>query len=171
MQENWIGRSQGLRFRFAFAGDAPEGFEGIEVYTTRPDTLFGASFVGIAADHPLAEALGRDRPEIAAFAEACRRGAATEAEIETAEKKGLFTGLEVAHPFDPTIRLPVVIANFILMDYGTGAIFGCPAHDQRDLDFARKYDLPVLPVVLPPDATAADFHVGDRGLYGSGPHL
>ncbi len=168
MQENWIGRSQGLRFTFAFAGEAPEGFDGIEVYTTRPDTLFGASFVGIAADHPLAEALGRDRPEIAAFAEDCRRGAATEAEIETAEKKGLFTGLEVAHPFDPTIRLPVVIANFILMDYGTGAIFGCPAHDQRDLDFARKYDLPVLPVVLPPDRTAADFTVGTEAYTGPG---
>ncbi len=168
MQENWIGRSQGLRFKFAFAGDAPEGFDGIEVYTTRPDTLFGASFVGIAADHPLAEALGRDWPEIAAFAEACRRGAATEAEIETAEKEGLFTGLEVVHPFDPSIRLPVVIANFILMDYGTGAIFGCPAHDQRDLDFARKYELPVLPVVLPPDATAADFHVGTEAYTGAG---
>ena len=168
MQENWIGRSRGLRFSFAFAGRAPEGFEGIEVYTTRPDTLFGASFVGVAADHPLAEALGRERPEIAAFAEACRRGAATEAEIETAEKKGLSTGLEVAHPFDPAIRLPVVIANFILMDYGTGAIFGCPAHDQRDLDFARKYDLPVRPVVLPPDRTAADFAVGAEAYTGPG---
>ena len=173
MQENWIGRSQGLRFKFAFTSDAPKplkdgGFDGVEVYTTRPDTLFGASFVGLAADHPLAEALSEARPEIAAFAEACRRGAATEAEIETAEKKGLFTGLEVVHPFDPTIRLPVVIANFILMDYGTGAIFGCPAHDQRDLDFARKYDLPVLPVVLPPDATAADFHVGAEAYTGPG---
>ena len=170
MQENWIGRSQGLRLKFAFAGagDPPGGFEGVEVYTTRPDTLFGASFVGIAADHPLAEALGRDRPEIAAFAEDCRRGAATEAEIETAEKKGIFTGLEVVHPFDPAVRLPVVIANFILMDYGTGAIFGCPAHDQRDLDFARKYDLPVLPVVLPSDATAADFSIGAEAYAGPG---
>ena len=168
MQENWIGRSQGLRFTFAFAGDTPEGFDGIEVYTTRPDTLFGASFVGIAADHPLAERLGRGRPDIAAFAEACRKGAATEAEIETAEKQGLFTGLEVIHPFDPAIRLPVVIANFILMDYGTGAIFGCPAHDQRDLDFARKYDLPVHPVVLPPDRTAEDFSVGTEAYTGPG---
>ncbi len=168
MQENWIGRSQGLRFKFDFAGEAPEGFDGIEVYTTRPDTLFGASFVGIAADHPLAERLGKTNPEIAAFAEECRRGAATEAEIETAEKKGLFTGLEVAHPFDPTWRLPVVIANFILMDYGTGAIFGCPAHDQRDLDFARKYDLPVKPVVLPPDATADSFKIGTEAYTGPG---
>ena len=168
MQENWIGRSRGLRLSFAFAGGAPEGFGAIEVYTTRPDTLFGASFVGIAAGHPLAEALARDKPEVAAFIEDCRRGAATEAEIETAEKKGLFTGLEVAHPFDPALRLPVVIANFILMDYGTGAIFGCPAHDQRDLDFARRYDLPVLPVVLPPDATAADFHVGTEAYTGPG---
>ena len=168
MQENWIGRSQGLRFTFAFADGAPAGFDGIEVYTTRPDTLFGASFVGVAADHPLAEALSRERPEIAAFAEECRRGAATEAEIETAEKRGLFTGLEVVHPFDPAIRLPVVIANFILMDYGTGAIFGCPAHDQRDLDFARKYDLPVYPVVLPPDRTAADFDIGTEAYTGPG---
>src|SRR5579875_4253 len=151
MQENWIGRSQGLRLKFAFAGTPPEDFDGIEVYTTRPDTLFGASFVGIAADHPLAERLGR-----------------TNAEIETQEKKGLFTGLEVVHPFDPAIRLPVVIANFILMDYGTGAIFGCPAHDQRDLDFARKYDLPVIPVVLPPDRTAQDFTIGTEAYTGPG---
>jgi leucyl-tRNA synthetase len=168
MQENWIGRSTGLRMTFGFAGGAPEGFDGIEVYTTRPDTLFGASFVGVAADHPLAQALAADNPEVAAFAEACRKGAATEAEMETGEKKGLFTGLDVSHPFDPAIRLPVVIANFILMDYGTGAIFGCPAHDQRDLEFARKYDLPVRPVVLPPDATAADFRIDAEAYTGPG---
>ncbi|WP_158913113.1 leucine--tRNA ligase [Caulobacter sp. S45] len=168
MQENWIGRSQGLRFTFDLTGHPPEGFEGIEVYTTRPDTLFGASFVAIAADHPLAEQLAKSNPEIAVFAEECRRGAATEAEIETAEKKGLFTGLEVAHPFDPAWKLPVVIANFVLMDYGTGAVFGCPAHDQRDLDFARKYDLPVLPVVLPPDGTADSFKVDAEAYTGPG---
>ena len=168
MQQNWIGRSQGLRFTFPFAGDSPEGFDGVEVYTTRPDTLFGASFVAIAADHPLTEALAAANPQIAAFVAECRQGAASEADIEQAEKKGAFTGLEVIHPFDSAMRLPVWIANFVLMDYGTGAIFGCPAHDQRDLDFARKYDLPVLPVVLPPDATAADFQVGTEAYTGPG---
>ncbi len=169
MQQNWIGRSQGLRFSFDFADERPPGFEaGIEVYTTRPDTLFGASFVGIAADHPLALALAEQNPEIAAFVAQCRQGGATEAEIEQAEKKGVFTGLEVAHPFDPGWKLPVWIANFILMDYGTGAIFGCPAHDQRDLDFARKYGLGVLPVVLPPDAAADSFVIGTEAYTGPG---
>jgi leucyl-tRNA synthetase len=168
MQENWIGKSRGARFRFAFAGDAPDGLDGVEVYTTRPDTLFGASFVGVAADHPLAKAVAATNPEIAAFCEEARRGAATEAEIETAEKKGVFTGLYVRHPFDPSVRLPVWIANFILMHYGTGAIFGCPAHDQRDLDFVRKYDLPVLPVVLPPGADPATFAVGPEAYVGPG---
>jgi leucyl-tRNA synthetase len=148
MQENWIGRSKGLKFKFHFAD--PARTDGLEVYTTRPDTLYGASFVGIAADHPLAaEIAGRD-PKAAAYIEECRKGAATEAEIETAEKTGYDTGLRVKHPFDPSWELPVWIANFILMDYGTGAIFACPAHDQRDLDFCRKYGLPVKPVVLPP---------------------
>ncbi|MDB5450316.1 MAG: leuS [Phenylobacterium sp.] len=151
MQENWIGRSKGLRFRFHFAGAPPEGFsEGLEVYTTRPDTLFGASFVGVAPDHPLAEEIAAANPKAAAFIEECRRGGASQAEIDTAEKLGFDTGLRVKHPFDPSLELPVWIANFILMDYGTGAIFGCPAHDQRDLDFARKYKLPVRAVVLPP---------------------
>jgi leucyl-tRNA synthetase len=167
MQQNWIGKSSGLRLTFDLTGEHPEGFEGIEVYTTRPDTLFGASFVGIAASHPLAEALASD-PKIAAFIAECRQGAATEADMETAEKKGVDTGLRVAHPFDPSKTLPVWIANFILMDYGTGAIFGCPAHDQRDLDFARKYDLPVLPVVLAPDATADTFTVGAEAYTGPG---
>ncbi|MBL8770129.1 MAG: leucine--tRNA ligase [Phenylobacterium sp.] len=166
MQENWIGRSKGLRFRFHFAGDAPA--ESLEVYTTRPDTLFGASFVGVAADHPLAEAVAANDPKAAAFIEECRKGAATEAEIETAEKRGYDTGLKVKHPFDPNWELPVWIANFILMDYGTGAIFACPAHDQRDLDFVRKYGLPVKPVVLPPGEDAAAFAVGDEAYTGPG---
>ena len=157
MQENWIGRSKGLRFRFHFAGAAPAGHDGIEVYTTRPDTLYGASFVGIAADHPLTEQLAAGDPKVAAFVAECRKGGASEAEIETAEKIGFDTGLKVKHPFDPTWELPVWIANFILMDYGTGAIFACPAHDQRDLDFARKYRLPVRAVVLPPGEDAAAF--------------
>jgi len=157
MQENWIGRSKGCRFRFHFGGQAPVGFEtGLEVYTTRPDTLFGASFVGIAPDHPLAALVASRDAEAKAFVEECRKGAVSEAEIETAEKMGFDTGLTVKHPFDPTWELPVWIANFILMDYGTGAIFACPAHDQRDLDFARKYGLPVKPVVLPPEEAQAD---------------
>jgi leucyl-tRNA synthetase len=168
MQENWIGRSRGARLKFRFASVGPEGFDGVEVYTTRPDTLFGASFVGVAADHPLAEELAAKDPAIAAFVADCRKGGASEAEIETAEKIGYDTGLRVRHPFDPTWELPVWIANFILMDYGTGAIFACPAHDQRDLEFARNYDLPVRPVVLPPGADPETFAVGDEAYTGPG---
>jgi leucyl-tRNA synthetase len=168
MQQNWIGKSQGLSMAFDIVGERPEGFESVEVYTTRPDTLFGASFLGVAADHPLAQALAADRPEIAAFVDRCRQGAATEAELETAEKLGVDTGIKVAHPFISGATLPIWIANFILMDYGTGAIFGCPAHDQRDLDFARKYDLPVHPVVLPLDATADTFEIGAEAYVGPG---
>jgi leucyl-tRNA synthetase len=142
MQRNWIGRSRGLQMRWQLV--APyEGIGEVEVYTTRPDTLLGASFLGISPDHPLARAL-EVRPEIAEFNADCRRIGTSEAELETAEKKGFDTGLKVRHPLDPAWELPVFIANFILMDYGTGAIFGCPAHDQRDLDFARKYGLPVI---------------------------
>lgn len=169
MQENWIGRSKGCRFRFHFAGQAPQGHEGgIEVYTTRPDTLYGASFVGVAPDHPLAELIAAQDPKAAAFIAEARKGAVSEAEIETAEKIGYDTGLRVKHPFDPTWELPVWIANFILMDYGTGAIFACPAHDQRDLDFARKYGLPVKPVVLPPGEDPATFDVGVEAYVGPG---
>ncbi len=143
MQANWIGKSRGLQFSFE-TRDAPEGHGFLEVYTTRPDTLMGASFAAIAADHPLARALEADNPAIAEFCAECRRMGTSEEDLETAEKKGLDTGVRVVHPLDPDWELPVYIANFILMDYGTGAIFGCPAHDQRDLDFARKYGLPVL---------------------------
>ena len=168
MQENWIGRSQGARVRFRIADGAPAGFTDIEVYTTRPDTLFGAAFIGVSPDHPLAERLAATQPEVAAFVAECRTGAASEADIEAGEKKGVFTGLEVEHPFEPGRRLPLVIANFILMDYGTGAIFGCPAHDQRDLDFARKYGLPVREVVLPPGADPGAFKVDDEAYTGPG---
>ena len=169
MQENWIGKSRGLRLTFAFASSPPPGFaEGLEVYTTRPDTLYGASFVAVAPDHPLALQLAAADPAVEAFVEECRRGGVSEADIETAEKKGYDTGLFVRHPFDPEWRLPVWIANFILMDYGTGAIFGCPAHDQRDLDFARKYDLPVRPVVLPPGEDPETFQIGDEAYTGPG---
>ncbi|ARE41435.1 Leucyl-tRNA synthetase [Rhodovulum sp. P5] len=142
MQRNWIGKSRGLQMAFSLI-DPPEGFDRVEVYTTRPDTLMGASFLGISPDHPLAKTLEKDNPEIAAFCADCRKMGTSEEELEKAEKKGFDTGLRVRHPFDTAWELPVYIANFILMDYGTGAIFGCPAHDQRDLDFARKYDLPV----------------------------
>ena len=143
MQTNWIGESKGLEFAFK-AVNAPDGFDKIEVYTTRPDTLLGASFVGISADHPLARELENVNSDIASFNAQCRQMSTSEAEMEKAEKKGINTGILVTHPLNPDIKLPVWIANFILMDYGTGAIFACPAHDQRDLDFARKYQLPVI---------------------------
>ncbi len=148
MQANWIGKSRGLQFAFSTI-DAPDGFDRIEVYTTRPDTLLGASFVGISPDHPLAKTLEKDNPELAAFCTECRKGGTTEEAIETAEKLGMDTGLRVRHPFDTSWELPVYIANFILMDYGTGAIFGCPAHDQRDFEFATKYSLPIISTFLP----------------------
>ncbi len=154
MQANWIGRSRGLQFAFRTVG-APEGHATLPVYTTRPDTLMGASFAAIAADHPLAKALAAQNPAIAAFCDACRRGGTSAEAIETAEKIGLDTGVRVAHPLDPSWELPVWIANFILMDYGTGAIFGCPAHDARDFDFATTYGLPIAPVFLPEGTDAA----------------
>jgi leucyl-tRNA synthetase len=163
MQKNWIGRSEGLRFTF----DVSNG-EKLDVFTTRPDTLFGASFAAISPDHPLSEALAKTDKKAAAFIEECRRIGTTEAAIETAEKMGFDTGLTVAHPFDPNWKLPVLIANFVLMGYGTGAIFGCPAHDQRDLDFARKYKLPVLPVVVPEGTDPKTFAVGDEAYVGPG---
>ncbi|WP_300070691.1 leucine--tRNA ligase [uncultured Ruegeria sp.] len=140
MQENWIGKSRGLQFSF----DRTDEGEPITVYTTRPDTLLGASFVGISPDHPIAKQLEAENAEIAQFVAECRKIGTTEEAVETAEKLGYDTGIRVKHPLDPNWELPVWIANFILMDYGTGAIFACPAHDQRDLDFCRKYDLPVI---------------------------
>jgi len=145
MQENWIGKSRGLQFSF----ERTDGEEAIEVYTTRPDTLMGASFVGISPDHPIAKQLEAESQEVAEFVAECRKGGTTEEAIETAEKLGYDTGLRVKHPLDPNWELPVWIANFILMDYGTGAIFACPAHDQRDFEFATKYDLPIIPVMEP----------------------
>ncbi|MXU64831.1 leucine--tRNA ligase [Oceanomicrobium pacificus] len=169
MQRNWIGRSQGLQFRFALHG-APDGIDELEVYTTRPDTLFGASFAAISPDHPLARRLEQDNADLAAFNSECRRTGTSEEDLEKAEKKGFDTGLTVTHPFDADWTLPVYVANFILMDYGTGAIFGCPAHDQRDLDFARKYGLDVTPVVAPADALAATFEIGAEAYTDPG-HL
>ncbi len=164
MQENWIGKSTGVRFRFAIKDRA----DTLEVFTTRPDTLFGASFAAISANHPLAAELAASRPDLAAFIAECNRLGTSEEAIETAEKKGFDTGLKVVHPFDPTWELPVYVANFVLMEYGTGAIFGCPAHDQRDLDFARKYGLTVTPVVIPDDADRATFTVGNEAYTGPG---
>ncbi len=153
MQSNWIGKSRGLQFAFSTV-DAPDGHDRIEVYTTRPDTLLGASFVGISPDHPLAKELEKDNPDLAAFCIECRKGGTTEEAIETAEKLGFDTGLTVRHPFDTAHELPVYVANFILMDYGTGAIFGCPAHDPRDFEFATKYDLPIISTYLPSEDAA-----------------
>ena len=152
MQSNWIGKSRGLQFSFSLV-DGPAGHDRVEVYTTRPDTLMGASFVGISPDHPLAKELERTNPALAAFCDECRKGGTTAAEVEKADKKGYDTGLTVRHPFDISWELPVYIANFILMDYGTGAVFGCPAHDARDFEFATKYGLPIIATFLP-DADA-----------------
>ncbi|NEJ21179.1 leucine--tRNA ligase [Rhizobium leguminosarum] len=169
MQKNWIGRSEGLTIRWEIVPEtAPAGESEVTVYTTRPDTLFGASFLAIAADHPLAKDAAAKNPDIDAFCEECRRAGTSLAALETAEKKGMDTGIRVRHPLDPSWELPVYIANFVLMDYGTGAIFGCPSGDQRDLDFARKYDLPVVAVVMPRDGDAASFSVGDAAYDGDG---
>ncbi|WPZ15628.1 leucine--tRNA ligase [Nitratireductor rhodophyticola] len=169
MQRNWIGRSEGMLIRWALAEEtAPEGVNELEVYTTRPDTLFGASFMAIAADHPLAKTLAADNAELAAFCDECRRMGTSAAALETAEKKGFDTGVRVRHPFDPEWTLPVYVANFVLMDYGTGAIFGCPSGDQRDLDFANKYGLPVTPVVMPEGADAATFQITEEAYTDDG---
>ncbi|MCZ7464973.1 leucine--tRNA ligase [Rhizobium rhizogenes] len=169
MQKNWIGRSEGLSLRWQTVTEtAPEGFSDITVYTTRPDTLFGASFLAIAADHPLAKELSANNPDIAAFCDECRRHGTSLAALETAEKKGIDTGVKVVHPLDPSWELPVYVANFVLMDYGTGAIFGCPSGDQRDLDFARKYGLPVVAVVAPEGPDAASFTVEDTAFTDDG---
>ena len=163
MQKNWIGRSEGLRFQFTLSDG-----EKLDVFTTRPDTLFGASFVGLSPDHPLTQELAKGDLKLQDFIAECRKTGTAEAEIEKAEKLGYDTGLTAAHPFDPNWKLPVMVANFVLMGYGTGAIFGCPAHDQRDLDFARKYGLLVTPVVVPPDADPKSFAIASEAYVGPG---
>ncbi len=168
MQRNWTGKSSGLQFNFEMAANDLTDETALEVYTTRHDTLFGASFCAISVDHPLAKSLEDKLDGLAEFNAECRKTGTSEREIETAEKKGFDTGLKVKHPFDPDWELPVYVANFVLMDYGKGAVFGCPAHDQRDLDFARKYGLDVLPVVCPSDQDAASFSVGDEAYVGPG---
>lgn len=192
MQENWIGKSQGAYVNFPLSRDrascaacevgAGESIgeqslvrepqssreQTIDIFTTRPDTLFGASFMAISANHPLAEDLAKDKPELQEFIKECNRTGTSVVAVETGEKLGMDTGVTVSHPFDPEWKLPVYIANFVLVEYGTGAIFGCPAHDQRDLDFARKYNLPVTPVVLPAGEDAATFTVGDEARTEDG---
>ncbi len=167
MQENWIGKSTGMQFRFALTNG-----QELEVYTTRPDTIFGASFVAVAPDHPLAQDVASYNCDAARFIEQCKRGGTTAAELETAEKLGFDTGIGAVHPFDPDRRLPVYIANFVLMDYGTGAIMAVPGHDQRDFDFASKYGLPILRVVAPSaaeaDAPLTEADTGDGVLVNSG---
>ncbi len=159
MQENWIGKSRGLEFAFERVG----GGDPITVYTTRPDTLMGASFVGISPDHTLARELAEGNADVAAFRAEAAKGGTTEEALEKAEKLGIDTGLRVRHPLDPDWELPVWIANFILMDYGTGAVFACPAHDQRDLDFCRKYGLDVIDVFV----EGSDPQGGQRSLNKS----
>jgi leucyl-tRNA synthetase len=169
MQKNWIGRSEGLLVRFALdPKTAPNGESELEVFTTRPDTLFGAKFMAIAPDHPLAAAAAKNNPKLTAFIEECRHRGTALAEIETAEKLGFDTGIRARHPFDQGWTLPVYVANFILMEYGTGAIFGCPAHDQRDLDFVNKYGLGNTPVVCPPDVDPKTFVITDTAYDGDG---
>ena len=164
MQRNWIGRSPGARLRFAGVdGDAE-----IEVFTTRHDTIFGATFIALSPDHPLSARLAGDDSGLAEFIASCGRSGTSEAALETAEKRGFRSAIEVAHPFLDGVRLPVYVANFVLMEYGTGAIFGCPGHDQRDLEFARQYDLEVIPVVAPAEAEAATFEIGEVAYLGPG---
>ncbi len=169
MQKNWIGRSEGLSVRFALdKATAPADESEIEIYTTRPDTLFGASFVALAPEHPLAKNAAANNAHLAAFIGECRKMGTAQEAIDKAEKKGFDTGIRVSHPFDPNWTLPVYVANFILMDYGTGAIFGCPAHDQRDFDFATSYKLPIKTVVCPTDADPKTYEVGDAPYDGEG---
>ncbi|WP_116652473.1 leucine--tRNA ligase [Pelagibacterium sediminicola] len=163
MQRNWIGRSEGLRILFEVTSGGA-----IEVFTTRPDTLFGASFIALSPDHPLATGLAATDPALAGFIAECHRMGTALETIETAEKKGYRTPLEVAHPMIEGRTLPVYVANFVLMEYGTGAIFGCPAHDQRDLDFANAYGLPVIPVVLPEGEDPKNFSVSTEAYTGPG---
>ena len=161
MQANWIGKSEGLQMTF-------QGDEDIEIFTTRPDTLYGASFIALSPDHPLTLTLAKNNSDIENFRAECAKIGTTEEAIATADKLGFDTGLRVKHPFVEGKTLPVWIANFVLMGYGTGAIFGCPAHDQRDLDFARKYDLDVMPVVLPDGENAENYNVETEAYTGEG---
>ena len=175
MQDNWIKRSEGAAIKFQFSPEAELESrwhnEGIEVFTTRPDTLFGASFVAISAQHPLAEHLAKSDSQLQSFLTECLAGDTSEASLATMEKKGYRLPIDIKHPFSTKTQaatLPVYVANFVLMDYGTGAVFGCPAHDQRDLDFARQYDLPVYPVVCPKDTPISELKITHKAYTGAG---
>jgi leucyl-tRNA synthetase len=169
MQRNWIGRSEGLLVRFALdRATTPNGEDELEIFTTRGDTLFGAKFMALAPDHPLATAAAATNPKLAAFIAECKRHGTAQAIIDTAEKQGFDTGIRAIHPFDPGWTLPVYVANFILMEYGTGAIFGCPAHDQRDLDFVNKYGLGNTPVVCPEGQDPKTFVITKTAYDGDG---
>ena len=175
MQSNWIGKSEGMTFTFDLETDeaTPPGVgklaeNGLTVFTTRHDTIFGATFCAIAPDHPLASALAQDDDAASAFIKHCQSGGTSEEDIQKAEKEGYLTPLHAVHPFSPGLTLPVYIANFVLMSYGEGAIFGCPGHDQRDLDFARKYDVNVIPVVVPESEDVANFSIQNEAYVGPG---
>lgn len=171
MQERWIGRSEGAYVHFPIVNapeELPSSVTNVKVFTTRPDTLFGMSFLAIAADHPLSLALAKTKEGLQDFIAECHQLGTSEETIEKAEKRGFDTGLRVAHPFLENVSFPVWVANFVLMDYGTGAVFGCPSGDQRDLDFARKYNLPVIPVILPPDTDPSEFKITDTAYTGEG---
>jgi leucyl-tRNA synthetase len=169
MQKNWIGRSEGLSIRFMLdPSTAPNAETELEIFTTRADTLFGAKFMALAPDHPLAQAAAAKNAKLAAFIDEAKKIGTAQEAIDTAEKMGFDTGIKAVHPFDPNWKLPVYVANFILMDYGTGAIFGCPAHDQRDLDFVNKYGLGNTPVVCPPGQDAKTFVITDTAYDGDG---
>ncbi|MCJ2027766.1 leucine--tRNA ligase [Methylobacterium sp. J-067] len=168
MQKNWIGRSEGLEVRFGLTQSVAGYGDSITVYTTRPDTLFGAKFLAIAADHPIAASLAEGNAALQGFIAECQRIGTAQAAIDTAEKLGFDTGLRVRHPLAPSWELPVYVANFVLMEYGTGAVFGCPAHDQRDLDFANKYGLGNTPVVCPEGQDPASFVITDTAYDGDG---
>ncbi|MDB5381448.1 MAG: leucine--tRNA ligase [Rhodospirillales bacterium] len=167
MQANWIGRSEGARVRFPVV-EPVAGVSEVEVFTTRPDTLFGMSFLAVAAEHPLAVAAAARSTEAAGFIAECRSMGTSAVAIEQAEKRGVDTGFRVAHPFLEGVTYPIWIANFVLMEYGTGAIFGCPAHDERDYEFAAKYGLSITPVVLPPAADAATYALPGRAYTDDG---
>jgi leucyl-tRNA synthetase len=169
MQRNWIGRSEGLLIRFALdAATTPAGEPELKIFTTRPDTLFGAKFMAISADHPLAQAAAAKNPKLAEFISEIKRIGTAQEVIDTAEKQGFDTGIRAVHPFDPGWKIPVYVANFVLMEYGTGAIFGCPAHDQRDLDFVNKYNLGNTPVVCPEGQDPKAFVITDTAYDGDG---
>ncbi len=172
MQSNWIGKSYGLSLNFEVKGSkskrVPKDFKTLEIYTTRPDTIYGASFCAISPEHPLAETLEKNDKELKNFINECKKMGTSQEDIDRAEKKGYDTGLKVIHPFIDGKTLPIFVANFILMGYGTGAIFGCPAHDQRDLDFANKYELEVIPVVCPEDTKQEDFEINQEAYTGMG---